>query len=87
MPISRGDFEKGDRESTDLVLDFLSSNYRSAYNLDELAEMLTSAGKSLTKKSVEGLLSALEYGGRVRSRVMDGVTYYRYSKVAGLKLI
>jgi len=49
--------------------------------------MMTSMGKNLTKKDVERLLTSLEYGGRAESKIIDGVAYYRYSKVTGLRLI
>jgi len=87
MPINSRDLDKRDRDSSTLLLEFLTRNHRSAYNLDELAEMMKSQGKDLTKKDVEAILSALEYGGKVKSKTIDTVTYYRYSRVVGLRLI
>jgi len=87
MPINSRDFDKSDRDPSTLLIGFLSYNYRNAYTLDELVEMMTSMGKNLTKKDVERLLASLEYGGRAESKIIDGVAYYRYSKVTGLRLI
>jgi len=87
MPINSRDFDKNDRDPSILLLGFLSYNYRNAYNLDELVEMMTSKGKDLSKEDVERLLSALEYGGKVKSRTIDGETYYRHSEIMGFKLI
>jgi hypothetical protein len=87
MPIRDSEFGKGRRDPSLLLLGFLSFNFRNAYTLDELVEAMKSLGRNLSKEDVEGLLSALEYGGRAKSKVIDGVTYYMYSRVAGLKLI
>ena len=87
MPISNINFEKGNRDPSLLLLDFLSLNYRNAYTLDELEAVMKSTNKDLSKRDVESLLNALEYGGKVKSRTIEGKIYYRYSKVAGLKLI
>jgi hypothetical protein len=87
MPISESEFGKSSRDPSLLLLEFLSFNYRNAYTLDELVGAMSAKNKDLAKKDVENLLTALEYGGKVRSRTIDGKTYYKYSKVAGLKLI
>jgi hypothetical protein len=78
MPISSNDFEKSERESGLLLMDFLRSNPRVAYNVDDLVEMLASMGRNEVKKEVERLLTLMEYGSRVESRVIAGVPYYRY---------
>ena len=83
MPISSNDFEKSDREPNVLLIDFLRSNPLNAYSLDELVEMLASMGKKLTGEEVERILVLLEYGGRVESRIIAGVTYYKYRKFMG----
>jgi hypothetical protein len=87
MPISENEFGKSSRDPSILLLDFLSFNFRNAYSLDELVEVLKAEGKDLTKEGVESLLSALEYGGKVKSRTIDGKTYYKHSVVRGLKVI
>jgi hypothetical protein len=87
MPISRNEFEKRKRDPTLLLLEFLSLNDRNAYTLDELEAMVKSSNDDVNKKDIESLLSALEYGGKVRSRKIDDKTYYRYSSVAGMRLI
>ena len=83
MPISSSDFEKSDRKSSLLLLDFLSSNPLNAYGLDELVEMLASKGRKLAKEEVERILVLMEYGGRVESRTIAGVNYYRYHEFFG----
>jgi hypothetical protein len=87
MPINESEFAKSNRDPSILLLEFLSFNYRNAYALDELVKAMSSKGKDLNGKDVENLLTALEYGGKVKSKTIDGKTYYRYSVVRGLKLI
>jgi len=87
MPISNSDFNKGNSEPSILLQEFLRVNYRNAYNLGELVEMMTSMGKNLAKEEVERLLSALEYGGKVKSREVNGETYYQHSEIMGFKKI
>ena len=83
MPISSNDFEKSNRESNILLIDFLRSNYRDAYSLDELVEAMASTGRKLSGEEVERILASLEYGGKIESKIIGGVTYYRYCKVTG----
>ena len=78
MPISSNDFEKSDRESSLLLVDFLRTNPLNAYGLDELVKMLASEGRNLAKEEVEKMLNKLEYGQRVESKKIGGVTYYKY---------
>ena len=85
MPINESEFNKNSRAPTILLLEFLSANYRNAYSLDELAEVMAPHGMS--KPDLERHLDALAYGGKVKIRVIDGKTYYRYSEIAGMKLI
>jgi hypothetical protein len=87
MPISSSDFEKSNRDPSILLQEFLRFNYRTAYNLGELVEMLTSKGKNSTGEDAERLLSALEYGGKVKSREINGETYYQHSEIMGFKKI
>ena len=87
MPISESEFRKSSRDPSLLLLDFLSFNHRNAYDLDELEAVMKSTNKDLSKKDIENLLTALEYGGKVKSRVIDGKAYYKYAVVAGLKLV
>jgi hypothetical protein len=87
MPISGNDFERTGREPGALLADFLKVNYRDAFSLDELAGAMELMGKNMTREELETLLSSLEYGGKVESKVVDCVTYYRYTKVMGLRLI
>jgi hypothetical protein len=87
MPINENEFGKSSRDPSILLLDFLSFNFRTAYSLEELVEVVKAEGKDLAKEDVEALLSALEYGGKVKSRTVDGKTYYKHSVVRGLKVI
>jgi hypothetical protein len=87
MPISESEFGKSSRAPSILLLEFLSSNYRNAYTLDELAHVMSEKDKNLSKQGLEKLLDALAYGGKVKLRVIDGKAYYRYSKLGGLKLV
>jgi hypothetical protein len=87
MPIKENEFSKSSLDPSTLLMDFLSANYRNAYSLGELVEVMTAAGKNLAAEDIERLLSALEYGGKVDSKTIDGKTYYRYSKVMGNRLI
>ena len=83
MPISSNDFEKSERESGLLLLDFLRSNPRIAYSVDDLVETLASMDRNETKKEVEKMLTLMDYGRRVKSRKIAGVTYYRYNEFFG----
>ncbi|GEM_PF-4383443 len=85
MPINESEFNKSTRPPSILLLEFLSANYRNAYSLDELAEVMSS--QDMSKQDLEKLLDALEYGGHVKLRVIDGKTYYKHSEIGGLKLI
>ena len=87
MPIRSDDFERTERAPSALLVDFLRVNYRDAFSLDELVGAMELMGKSMTTEEVETLLSSLAYGGKVESRVVDCVTYYRYAKVVGHRLI
>jgi hypothetical protein len=87
MPISSNEFEKAERAPSAVLMDFLRDNYRDAFCLDELVEALGKQGCTMTNDEVEVLLDSLEYGGKVRSKVVDCVTYYKYSEVVGFKLI
>jgi len=80
MPINSAEFEKGSRESNVLLTEFLRSNYSSAYSLDELVEVMASIGKNLTREEVERILTSLEYGRKIESKMIAGVTYYKYYK-------
>jgi len=85
MPISSNDFEKTDRESSLVLMDFLRSKPLDAYGLDELVGTLASKGRKLAREEVERLLVLMEYGGRVESRVIAGMPYYRYRSFSFFK--
>jgi DNA-binding transcriptional ArsR family regulator len=85
MPINESEFNKSSRPPTIVLLEFLSANYRNAYSLDELAEVMSPHGMS--KQALEKHLDALAYGGKIKLREVDGKTYYKHSEIAGMKLI
>jgi Ca2+-binding EF-hand superfamily protein len=87
MPINENEFGKSSRDPSIVLLEFLDVNARTAYSLEELVEVVNAEGRDLAPKDVESLLSALEYGGKVKSRTIDGKTYYKHSVVRGLKVI
>jgi hypothetical protein len=81
MPITSSDYEKRSGEAATLLKEFLRLHQHIAYTLDELLEVLAANDISLSKSELERLLFPLEYGGRIESRIIDGVTYYRYNRV------
>jgi hypothetical protein len=87
MPINENEFGKSRRDPSLVLLEFLEVNARTAYSLEELVEVVKAEGRDLAPRDVESLLSALEYGGKVKSRTIDGKTYYKHSVVRGLKVI
>jgi len=87
MPVSSSSFERSERAPSVLLVDFLSTNYRDAFSLDELVKAMASLGRKMSREDLEILLTSLEYGGKVQSKVIDAETYYRYSKPFGFKLI
>jgi hypothetical protein len=83
MPINSTDFERSRREISGLLMEFLRFNFYIAYTVDELADELASKGRKVKAEEVERLLLSREYGGRVESKIVDGVPYYKYSRVRG----
>ncbi len=87
MPISDTEFEKGKpRDPMDLILDFLRFNSRNAYNQSEVAEDLASKGVDLEEEEVRKILNSLEAYGRIESKVIDEVTYYKSCEVLGFRI-
>ncbi len=83
MPITSSDYEKRSGEAFVLLKEFLRPNFHIAYTLEELMDVLEAKGMKMSKAEMERVLLPLLYGGRVESRVIDGVPYYRYRKVLG----
>ena len=83
MPINSTDFERSRREISALLIEFLRFNFYIAYTVDELVEELASKGRKVKAEEVETLLFSREYGGRVQSKIIDGVPYYKYNRVRG----
>jgi len=83
MPINNASFKKGSPEAVAALMEFLKPNFHIAYTLNDLREMLTNKGVDVSADTLESLLFSLEYGGRIISREIDGVTYYQYRKMRG----
>jgi len=83
MPISSKDFEKSDRESNLMLMDFLRAHPLNAYSIDELAKVMASQGRKLSKEELGNMLMLMEYGRKVKSRKVGGVTYYHYREYSG----
>jgi hypothetical protein len=83
MPITSSDYEKRSGEIASLIKEFLRLHAHIAYTLDDLLEVLAANDINLSKAELERLLFPLEYGGRIESKIVDGVTYYRYNRVMG----
>jgi hypothetical protein len=85
MPISRGEFEKGELDPGLLILEFLRSNPDYAYILEELIGELAKRGMDLTAEEAQSILSSLESRGRVEAKTIHGMVYYIYSKALGFR--
>ncbi|MBA7610284.1 hypothetical protein ES703_17491 [subsurface metagenome] len=83
MPITSSDYEKGSGEAGALLKEFLRFRPHVAYTLDDLLEVLASNDINLPKEELESLLFSLEYAGRIESKIVDGVPYYRHKRVLG----
>ena len=83
MPINDASFKKGNPETVAALMEFLHPNFHIAYTLEELKEVLAAKGVDVSADTLESLLGSLEYGGRIVSRTVDGVTYYQYRKMRG----
>jgi hypothetical protein len=78
MPITSKDFDRSDRKSDLILMDFLRSHPLEAYSADELAKEMASQGRKLGKEELNNMLMLMEYGRKIVSRKIGGVTYYRY---------
>ncbi|HEY54941.1 MAG TPA: hypothetical protein G4N91_01485 [Dehalococcoidia bacterium] len=83
MPITRDDYEKRSGEAFVLLKNFLRPNFHIAYTVEELVEVLEAKGVKMSKEEAERVLTSMVYGGRLESKIVDGVTCYRYKKVLG----
>jgi len=83
MPISSKDFEKNDRESNLMLMDFLRAHPLDAYSLDELAKAMAAKRRKLSREELTKMLMLMEYGRKVTSRKLGGATYYRYREFFG----
>jgi hypothetical protein len=83
MPINDARFKKNDPGAVGELMDFLRPNFYQAYTLKELLEELKGREVKISADELANLLSSLEYGGRIVSKVVDGETYYQLRKVRG----
>jgi len=83
MPISSKDFDKSDRESNLMLMDFLHAHPLEAYSADELVKAMASQGRKLSKEDLGKMLMLMEYGRKVTSRKVGGVTYFRFREFLG----
>jgi hypothetical protein len=83
MPITSKDFDKSDRKSDLILLDFLRSHPLEAYSVDELVKTMASKGRKLSKEELGRMLMLMEYGRKLTSKKIGGVTYYRYRQFSG----
>jgi hypothetical protein len=83
MPISSKDFDKSDRESNLMLIDFLRAHPLDAYSLDELTKAMAAKKRKLSRDELTKMLMLMEYGRKVTSRKLGGVTYYRYREFLG----
>ena len=81
MPINSSDYERGSGEVGSLLKEFLRLNAHIAYTKDDLLEVLAANDIRLSEAELERILYPLEYGGRIESKIVDGVTYYRHNLV------
>jgi len=83
MPITSSDYEKRGGEAGALLKEFLRFHPHVAYTLDDLLELLASNDINLSKEELERLFFSLEYAGRIESKIVDGVPYYRHKRMMG----
>jgi hypothetical protein len=83
MPISSKDFDKSDSKSNLMVTEFLRSHPLEAYSVDELIKAMASKRRKLTREDLSKMLMLMEYGRKVTSKKVGGVTYYRYRAFSG----
>ncbi|MCJ7425944.1 MAG: hypothetical protein MUO17_02210 [Dehalococcoidales bacterium] len=83
MLVNDARFKKSNPETVAALMEFLRPNIHIAYTLDELVEALADRDVDVSADVLESLLGSLEYGGRIVSKEVDGVTHYQYRKVLG----
>jgi hypothetical protein len=83
MPINDARFKRNDPLAVTELMDFLRPNFYKAFNLKELLAELHEREVKISGDELASLLSSLEYGGRIVSKVVDGETYFQLRKVRG----
>jgi len=85
MPISRQEFEKGERDASLLVEEFLRAKSDYAFTLVELVGEMASRGMDLTQERAQSILNLLEAGGRIESETRYGEVYYFCCRITDLR--
>ena len=83
MPISSKDFDKSDSKANLMLTEFLQAHPLEAYSIDELVKAMASKRKKLSREELRNMLMLMEYGRKVTSKKVGGVTYYRYRQFSG----
>ena len=83
MPISSKDFDKSDSKSNLMLIEFLRAHPLEAYSVDELLKAMASKRKKLSREELRNMLMLMEYGRKVTSKKVGGVTYYRHRQFSG----
>jgi len=82
MPISSKDFDKSDRKTEIILMEFLRAHSLEAFSAEELAKEMASQGRKLGKEELNNMLMLMEYGRKITSKKVGGVIYYRYHQYA-----
>jgi hypothetical protein len=82
MPISSKDFDKSDRKTEIILMEFLRAHPLEAFSAEELAKEMASQGRKLGKEELNNMLMLMEYGRKITSKKIGGVIYYRYHQYA-----
>ena len=86
MPITRREFDAGERSPKDYVLELLKTNENLAFPLEELLQQLTAANYGVSNDTLQEMLAELIERARVHSKTIGGKLYYSYRRVMGFRL-
>ena len=88
MAIRKREFETGNpSDLMSLILGFLRANNGYAYSQSEIKEELVSRELQVESEEVQRVLTMLELGARIESKIIDGTTYYNYRQLVGYRAI
>ena len=85
MPITRREFDAGERSLDLALLAFLHQNTDSAYTAEEVFLELEATGLSAELHEIEYALAELLRRQRVEAREIDGAVYYSYDRRIGFR--